>query len=68
MLELLHLAGLFDVVVFEEGLGSRFMLVLDFFGSLVNLLLSLPLTSIKTHEGGNGALGYESAFLNGEFI
>ena len=45
------------------------MLVLDFFGSsLVILLLSLPLAAFEIHKGDYVALGNESALLNGALI
>ena len=46
-LELGDLAGVVDVEVLKDGLGSLLVLVADLLGLGVNLLLSLLLTTVK---------------------
>ena len=68
-LQLLDLSGLFDVVVLEGGLGLGDMLVLDFFGSsLVVLLLSLSLSSLEVDQSGDDLLECESGLVDGELV
>ena len=55
-LQLGDLAGVVDIEVLKNGLGSLFVLVADLLGLGVNLLLSLFLTTVKGQAYVNGCL------------
>ena len=69
MLQFLHLARVFDMVVLKESQRSFLMLVLDLFGSTLEILLfPLSLASFEIQEGYNVALSLESTLFNGAFV
>ena len=55
-LQLGDLAGVVDIEVLKNGLGSLLVLVADLLGLGVNLLLSLLLTTVKGQAYVNGCL------------
>ena len=55
-LQLGDLAGVVDVEVLEDSLGSLFVLVANLLGLGVNLLLSLLLTTVKGQAHVDGSL------------
>jgi hypothetical protein len=64
-LQLGDLAGVVDVEVLKDGLGSLLVLVADLLGLGVNLLLSLLLTTAEAEDHVNGGLLLETEGLNG---
>lgn len=55
-LELGDLSSVVNAEIFEESLGSLLVLVCDFLGFGVDLLLSLLFTTAKSHDNVNGSL------------
>ena len=55
-LQLGDLAGVVDIEVLKDGLGSLLVLVADLLGLGVNLLLSLLLTTVKGKAHVDGGL------------
>jgi hypothetical protein len=55
-LQLGDLAGVVDIEVLKDGLGSLLVLVADLLGLGVNLLLSLLLTTVKGQAHVDGGL------------
>ena len=55
-LQLGDLAGVVDIEVLKNGLGSLLVLVADLLGLGVNLLLSLLLTTVKSQAHVDGGL------------
>ena len=55
-LQLGDLAGVVDIEVLKNGLGSLFVLVADLLGLGVNLLLSLLLTTVEGQAHVDGGL------------
>ena len=64
-LQLGDLAGVVDIEVLKNGLGSLLVLVADLLGLGVNLLLSLLLTTAKAEDHVNGGLIFKAEGLNG---
>ena len=64
-LQLGDLAGVVDIEVLEDSLGSLLVLVADLLGLGVNLLLSLLLTTAEAEHHVNGGLLLKAEGLNG---
>ena len=64
-LQLGDLAGVVDVEILKDSLGSLLVLVADLLGLGVNLLLSLLLTTAKAEDHVNGRLILKAEGLNG---
>ena len=64
-LQLGDLAGVVDVEVLEDSLGSLFVLVANLLGLGVNLLLSLLLTTAEAEDHIDGGLLLKAKGLNG---